>query len=325
MKKKENIKIGIIGLGMVGAPIMRWFSEFKGYEKGKDLFCYDADPRKNFSDDVSEAKIIFVSVPTPPNPDGSCDTSIVESAISRLPDCENRSERCIVIKSTVALGTTARLAKEYSKKGCFLFNPEFLTEAQAWEDFIRPDRQIVAAADEDSRKWISIVLNLLPAGSFQSPGVEGTYNFHEANSTEAELAKYVGNVFGAKKVSFSNIVADFCEILGVDYEKVRRLVAHDRRIGHAWTDVYHGNYRGFGGFCFPKDLNALIACGDEILKNLKKNKQKKVFSKALKVLKAVRSYNEALLESQGLTAESISIHDSELEKAIKNRKGLKHV
>ncbi len=313
----EKIKIGIIGVGMVGTPLMRWFLE-KGWERGKDLFCYDADPKKNIFDDVSKANVVFICVPTPSNPDGSCNASIVESVIAQLPD----KERCVVIKSTVPPGTTAALRKKYKSKGCFLFNPEFLTEAQAWEDFIRPDRQIVAAADEESRKWISVVLNLLPIGSFQSPGVSGTYEFHEVNSTEAELAKYAGNNFGALKVSFFNTIYDRCKLLSADYENVRMLVTHDRRIGGAWTDVNHGGFRGYAGFCFPKDSDATIAHNEELLKILKEKGDDfaEVFEKGANLLKAKREYNKALLKFQGLTVEEISIHDKEVEKKIKSRK-----
>ncbi len=311
-----KITLGIIGVGMVGAPLMQWFLE-KGFKRGKNLFCYDADPKKGYFDDVSKAQIVFICVPTPPNPDGSCNASILESVLNNLPD----KERAIVIKSTVPPGTVSAFSRKYAKKGYFLFNPEFLTEAQAWADFIRPDRQIVAAADEKARRWISTVLNLLPVASFQSPGVEGTYKFHEVNSTEAELAKYGGNVFGAVKVAYSNIIADFCEIFGVPYENVGLLIGHDRRIGAAWMDPSHGKYRGFGGFCFPKDLAALIAHTENRLKNLKcfDAKRKRAFRKAIGVLKAVWDYNKVLLESQGLTIEEVSSHDEELKKKLKQK------
>lgn len=310
----EKIKIGIIGIGMTGTPMKKWFSEIKKRRRGKDLFCFDIDINKGCQDDISKADIVWICLPTPSCSDGSCDTSIVEEAISRLSD----GKRVIVIKSTVPPGTVSILRQKYRQKGYILSNPEFLTEAQAWEDFIRPDRQIVAAPDEGSKKHTSLVLSLLPAASFQSPGVEGTYDFYEANSTEAEIGKYAGNVFGAIKVTFANIIAKFCEVLGADYENVRRIVSADRRIGGAWMDVDHGDYRGFGGFCFPKDMRALIVFGEKILEKLPEGKQKEVFSKALNVLKSIWDCNETLLKSQGLTVESVSSHDSEVEKIIKN-------
>ncbi len=325
---QAKIKLGIIGIGMVGTPLMRWFLE-KGFERGKALFCYDADPKKGYFDDVSKANILFICVPTPPNPDGSCNISIVESVVSQLPERENRLNWCIIIKSTVTPGTTAYLCRKYKTRGCFLFNPEFLTEAQAGVDFIRPDRQIIAAADEESRRWLNLVMNLLPIATYSSPGFfqskdgRKKYHFHEVNSTEAELAKYGGNVFGAVKVAYSNIIADFCEIFGVPYENVGLLIGYDRRIGAAWMDTLHGKYRGFGGFCFPKDLAALIAHGEKRLKNLKcfDAKKKRAFFRAIGVLKAVWDYNKALLESQGLTIEEVSSHDDELKKKLEQKGG----
>jgi len=309
-------QVGIIGIGMVGTPLMRWFAD-NGWKRKKDLFCYDADPKKNYFDDVSAAEVLFVCVPTPPNPDGSCNVSIVESVVEKLP----AGKRTIVIKSTVPPGTTAGLRKKYKSRGHFIFNPEFLTEAQAWEDFIRPDRQIMAHADEESRSGASAVMSLLPLASFSSPGVEGTYQFHEAHSTEAELAKYGGNVFGAVKVAFANILADFCLMLEADYENVRRLISHDRRIGGSWLDVNKGKYRGFGGYCFPKDLDALIAHGELLVAKVKKNdiQNKEVFIRGLNVLKSVRDYNEALLQSQGLTTKEVSRHDAELRKKLEQK------
>jgi len=315
MAQSDKIKIGIIGIGIVGTPIMRWFLQ-KGWERGKELFCYDADPKMGYFDDASKANIIFICVPTPPNPDGSCNISIVESVISRFAD----SEKILVIKSTVSPETTLSLAEKYNCH--ILFNPEFLTEAQAWEDFIRPDRQIVGFTTEESKKWINLILQILPAGSFQSPGVMGTYKFHEASSTDAEVSKYGGNAFGAMKVSFANIIADFCELVDADYEIVRHLVSHDRRIGAAWMDINHGDYRGFGGFCFPKDLDALIAKYEEKCSQMpdRDAKMVKKYESAIKFLKAIRDYNKALLESQDLTIKEICHHDAQVDKNIKNKK-----
>ena len=89
----RNLKIGIIGLGIVGEPIKRWFEEKRGFKRGVNLFCYDVDPTKSYFDDYNLADIIFVAVPTPPNPDGSCNISIVESVAAGL-----KGEEIIVIK-----------------------------------------------------------------------------------------------------------------------------------------------------------------------------------------------------------------------------------
>src|SRR3989338_10116780 len=132
----EKPKIGIIGIGMVGSPLKRYFEE-KGFERNKNLFCYDTDPKKGFGDDINKADIIFICVPSPRNSDGSCNADIVEDTVRKF----HKNKKVLVVKSTVEPGTVARLQKKYDCS--LLFNPEFLTEARAWEDFIRPDRQII--------------------------------------------------------------------------------------------------------------------------------------------------------------------------------------
>ena len=107
----KKIKVGIIGLGMVGEPIRRWFEEYQKYRRGKELFCYDTDPKKGYSDDVNKADVVFVAVPTPTNPDGSCNVSIVHSAAATIND-----NKIVVIKSTVPPGTIEGLQKKYSRK-----------------------------------------------------------------------------------------------------------------------------------------------------------------------------------------------------------------
>ncbi len=324
--KKDQIKIGIIGVGMVGTPLMRWFLE-KGWKRGETLFCYDADPKKGYRDSINEATIIFICVPTPSNPDGSCNISIVESVISRLPDRKNRLDWCIIIKSTVPPGTTADLCKKYGRKGCFMFNPEFLTEAQAWEDFIRPDRQIFGAADEESRRWLNLIINFLPTATYNSPGFFQTkdgdrkYHFHEVNSTEAELAKYGGNQYGAWKVSFFNMIYDRCRAIGVDPEKVIALITHDRRIGMAWSDPTHGDFRGYAGFCFPKDTNAIIAHDEKILPELTGDNgvDPEVYAESIGMEKGVRRYNDVLMKSQGHNTKELSVHDIEVQKRLEEK------
>ena len=320
-------KIGIIGIGMVGSQLTRYFSEIKKLTRAANLFLYDIDPKKDYFDDVSQAHIIFVCVPTPRSSDGSANLSMVESAIEMI-DKRKEGRKIIVIKSTVPPGTTERLQKKYPAHQ-FLFNPEFLTESQAWVDMIRPDRQIVGytvAADPDSavgagtKHAAAMVLRLLPEAFFASPSLHGCYEGHYVTATEAETGKIAANVFGAAKVTFGNILADFCAALEepASYENVRHILAHDGRIGPAWLDIHHGAYRGFGGYCFPKDLDAFIARGDELIAELKKKKDKKsrdlaaLLSKGFAVFKAIRSYNETLLTSQGLSVRQISTHEKDI-------------
>lgn len=313
----EKITIGVVGVGMVGSQLARYFEEARGYRRGKDLFLYDKDPKKRMQDDVNKAGIIFLCVPTPPTgAGGACDTSAIDAVLRTL-----TNEKIVVVKSTVPPGTTERLQKAYPHH-LLLFNPEFLTESRAWEDMIRPDRQIVGHTAA-SMGHASIVLGLLPQAFFSSPGTLGAYTFTRVNATEAELGKYAGNTFGALKVTFANIFADFCDLLEteykkngqdvpVQYENVRMMLAHDHRIGDAWLNITQGMYRGFGGACFPKDVSALRMQARTLLKKIPRSAVlRKRFEKAVKLLDAVWEYNETLLASQGLTVEDVSVHDRE--------------
>jgi len=268
----NRIKIGIIGLGMVGKPIRRWFEDFLEYKRGKDLFCYDTDPKKGYFDDYNKADVIFVAVPTPSNPDGSCNTSIVESVLDSIND-----GKIVVIKSTVIPGTIERLQKKHKNKR-LIFNPEFLTESQAWLDFISPDRQIVAPT-YISENDVYEVLSILPKKHFIRPWTSD-YVKKSVNATEAEVGKYASNIFGYIKVTFGNII---CEALSlklknegifvkVNYENVKDIISADLRIGPAWLDVEHGDYCGVGGHCFPKDMDAFIKFGEDLIKSFKKCK-----------------------------------------------------
>lgn len=319
--KTKWIKVGIIGVGMVGEPVMRWFVEHKGYKRGRDLFCYDADPKKSYDDDVNRADVIFVAVPTPPNPDGSCNTSIVRSAVSTI-----RDGKIVIIKSTVEPGTVEELQRAHPRKR-FIFNPEFLTESQAWLDYLKPDRQIVGHTARSYRDAKEI-LTLLPQAYFERPW-SSDYSKKDITASEAELAKYASNIFGYIKVIYGNILADVCHAMSVnfknkkipariDYQNVREVISADPRIGPAWLNVEHGDYCGAGGFCFPKDMNAFIKFGDNLITRLSSRKRQtdiglvRSLSKGLDVLKSIAAYNQALLAWQGLTVEDVSKHNREI-------------
>ncbi len=319
---KNKISVGIVGLGMVGDPIRRWFEEVKGYKRGKDIYCFDVDSRKGYGDDVNKADIIFVSVPTPTKKNAGSDTSIVHQAVSTIKD-----GKTIVIKSTIPPGTIEGLQKEFPKKK-FIFNPEFLTESQVWSDFIRTDRQILGPSAK-GRVDVKEVQNLLPMAPFSRPW-SSDYSKKEVTATEAELVKYASNAFGYTKVIYGNILADICHALNqvykqekissvVDYDNLREMLGSDPRIGPAWLDVSHGKYSGAGGFCFPKDMNAMISfINHDLITPLSKSKKTdkqmlKVLKKGVGVLEAVRDYNRELLISQGLTEEGISCHSKDID------------
>ena len=328
MNNSSKIRVGIVGLGMVGEPLRKWFEGLNGYKRGKDLFCYDIDRQKGYSDDVNKADVIFISVPTPPNPDGSCDVSIVQKAVSNIKD-----GKVVVVKSTVSPGTVQNLQNKYPKKR-FIFNPEFLTESQAWEDFVSPDRQIVATTAKSAADSVEI-LNLLPRKNFIRPWA-ADYSKKSVNSTEAEMAKYASNVFGFLKVIYGNILADLSHALNevypepgrrVNYDSIKELIGADLRIGPSWLNVSHGNYCGAGGYCFPKDMNAFISFANSLTKDLEKKKTSKDFVKILKkgisVLESARDYNIELLNWQGLTVEDVSKHNKEI--IVQKRKEIRKI
>jgi len=326
----KKIKVGIIGLGMVGEPLKNWFVNVLGYKRGKDLFCYDTDPKKGYFDDINKADIIFVTLPTPSNPDESCNTSIVEGAVKTIKD-----GKIVVVKSTVEPGTVARLQKKHPRK-YFIFNPEFLTEAQAWLDFVKPDRQLVAPTSK-SQKNAWEVLSLLPLAPFVRPW-SSDYTKKRISSTEAEMAKYASNVFGYIKVIYGNILADICCALklkfkkdkipeAINYENIREAISADPRIGPAWLNVEHGDYAGVGGFCFPKDMKAFMKFIEKLIEDLSKIKKVdqgliKSLKAGLKVLKSVEDYNKTLLAWQGLRLSDVSKHNKEI--IIKKRKPVRN-
>ncbi|MEK7596417.1 MAG: hypothetical protein AAB564_02640 [Patescibacteria group bacterium] len=297
----ERIEIGVIGIGWVGSVVKKWFLK-QGWEQGKDLFCYDSDPSKTGDkDDLSRAKIIFVCVPTPNYGYGSCNTSIVESAVAQFAG----SDKLMVIKSTVEPGTTERLGKKHNVVTAF--NPEFLTEKNAWLDFICPSRQIIGYTDK-SRPWADILFSLLP-------GFDSCFCLTLAVSAiDAEIAKYGCNVFGAMKVSFANAFAALAESSGTNYTNIRRIMAEDSRINDSWLDIDHGGYRGFGGYCFPKDTAALIAWAEKISEEIiaaedGKDLERVILYRELeRMLSSIYRFNEALLALQGLTVEQVSGH-----------------
>lgn len=300
---RHTLGVGIIGVGMVGTPLKRWFEERQGYRRGEDLFLSDTDPAKGFFDDINRADVVFVSVPTPRTATGKAGIAAVEDAFSKIAD-----GKIVVLKSTVPPGTTEYFQKKYPALKA-LFNPEFLTEKRAWEDFVKPDRQIVGftAASMDAAH---AVLSLLPRAPFMSPWGTHTYRPTKITATEAEIIKYGGNVYFARKINFANVLADLAASHDADYDNIRAGMSADFRIGDSHLDVAHGGYRGFGGYCFPKDTDALIA-----------HLAEQDLAEAQTLLQSDRDYNERLLASQGLTWEEVSVHDAEwINKKLKAEK-----
>jgi UDPglucose 6-dehydrogenase len=228
--------IGIIGAGVVGGSLLTYL---RG--EGSDVRVYD--PPKGFADRaaLNEASTVFVCVPTPYTASRGFDDGHLLEAVSNI-----RGSRTVVIKSTVLPGTTAVLQKRYPQHR-FIFNPEFLREATAYDDFIHPDRQIVGVTSESEPDGPR-VMAMMPPAPFELI----------CDAGDAEMAKYVANSFLAVKVSYANEVFDLCHRFGLDYNHVRDIVAADPRIGPSHFDVHDAGYRGYSGKCLPKDSKSLL-------------------------------------------------------------------
>ncbi len=259
--------IGIIGQGFVGTAIREQFKKtfnVKAYDKynkeksvthTKDTII-DEVPKNSISTLVEECDIIFVCVPTPMFEDGQCDTSIVESVINELAEEANLQKRKIItiLKSTVPPGTTKRL-NNISKSVGVTFSPEFLTEANAIKDFENQTRVILGI---DYAEYVEPVLELFKKGL---PNAETLC----INSNEAEMCKYATNLFLATKVSFFNDIYSICQRLDINYDNVIEATLRDSRIGksHYLVPGPDGD-RGYGGHCFPKDINAILYLAFEL-------------------------------------------------------------
>ncbi len=233
---KLNNPIGVIGLGMVGGTLAKWFKrkkiKFIGYDKYKKI--------GNLKD-LEDCKIIFLCLPSPYDREAGYNLSAQKEVIEYF-----KIPKIFVIKSTVLPGTTENFQKKY-KKHKFLFNPEFLREAEPWETFINADLQIMSYTQK-SKNLAKEILKLLPKGK----------NFTGVmKATEAEIVKQAMNLFLAMKVIFANQIYELSQKLKVDYENIRKALESESRLGKSHFDVFHGGYRGFGGKCLPKELLAL--------------------------------------------------------------------
>jgi UDPglucose 6-dehydrogenase len=252
---KISKHIGIIGSGFVGSAVRYGFSPNVGVDA--DVKVYDKNPSRSthtLQEVVVGSDIIFLSVPTPSNKDGTINLDIVEEALSDINVYTASVDNIILVRSTVTPGTTRKLQQKYPNLR-IVFNPEFLTERSANFDFINQTRFILGGNPED----ITGVSELFRQRFGQSISIV------ETNYETAELIKYMGNTFFATKISFLNdmkLLADKC---GAIWEHAVEGFVRDGRIGHSHLNVpgHDGKY-GFGGSCFPKDIQALIKYGDEI-------------------------------------------------------------
>jgi UDPglucose 6-dehydrogenase len=304
-----DVKIAVIGTGYVGLVTATCLAE-----SGNDVVGIDKDRRKidvlevdqipiyepgllelvrrnrregrlTFTTDLvrgtADAQMVFIAVGTPPGNDGAADLSnlwAVADALARAARSDQwaaAGKKVIVIKSTVPVGTNRALAERLGTNGPpaggasfdVASNPEFLKEGAAVDDFMKPDRVVVGVR----RPEVAELLRELYA-----PFLRTERPFLVMTPESAEMTKYVANAMLATKISFINEMANLCERLAADVNDVRRGIGHDERIGFQF--LFPG--AGFGGSCFPKDIQALIAMARRL-------------GTPAQLLEAVREVNEA--------------------------------
>ncbi|MFN3667113.1 MAG: UDP-glucose dehydrogenase family protein [Sediminibacterium sp.] len=276
------MKITVVGTGYVGLVTGTCFAE-----TGNKVVCVDIDESKvsrlsngeitiyepglekiflrnlkegrlKFTTDlaagVSDAEIIFLALPTPPGADGAADLKYVLGVADQLGKILN-GYKVIVDKSTVPVGTADKvkqaIAANYNGAFDVVSNPEFLREGVAVDDFMKPDRVVVGTDSERARKIM---------GDLFAPFVRQGNPIIFMDERSAELTKYAANSFLATKISFMNEIAQLCERMGADVDMVRRGIGSDDRIGKRF--LFPGI--GYGGSCFPKDVQALVRSAEEV-------------------------------------------------------------
>lgn len=276
------MNIAVVGTGYVGLVTGTCFAE-----TGNHVVCVDIDAEKvermrngevpiyephldvlfernvnagrlKFTTDLEEvvedAEIIFLALPTPPGEDGSADLSYVLGVAEHLGRII-KDYKVIVDKSTVPVGTAEKVRAAVAEHANVPFdivsNPEFLREGFAVDDFLKPDRVVVGVSSERARKVME---------ELYKPFVRQGNPLIFMDEKSAELTKYAANAFLATKITFMNEIANFCEQVGADVDKVRIGVGTDTRIGKRF--LFPGI--GYGGSCFPKDVQALAKSGKEI-------------------------------------------------------------
>jgi UDPglucose 6-dehydrogenase len=275
------MKIAVVGTGYVGLVTGTCFAE-----TGNDVTCVDIDRTKveklnngqitiyepgleklfvrnqreerlhfttSLADGVKDALIVFLALPTPPGENGSADLKYVLGVAEELGKLMT-GYKVIVDKSTVPVGTAEKvheaIARNYKGEFDVVSNPEFLREGVAVEDFMKPDRVVIGTSSERARKVM---------GDLYAPFVRQGNPVVYMDERSAELTKYAANSFLATKISFMNEIAQLCERLGADVDMVRRGIGSDDRIGKRF--LFPGI--GYGGSCFPKDVQALVKSSDE--------------------------------------------------------------
>lgn len=244
------MNIGIIGNGFVGKATKILKSQ------KINVLTYDIVPELcepiglTLEELCKECEIIFISVPTPSNKDGSCHLNILKSVISDMIKFIDLNRKIVVIRSTIPPGTSDNL-------NCY-FMPEFLTEKKFERDFIENKDWIFGLKNTSQDVIFKEKINYLINASFQQGKIKYN-NINYLKNSEAEMVKLFRNNFLALKVSFCNEIAEFCKLKNINYENVRQQAVKDLRIGNSHTSVPgHDGHYGYGGTCFPKDSKSLL-------------------------------------------------------------------
>jgi len=246
MNYPSTDNIGIIGQGFVGSALR------EGLKKTFIIETYDKFVKENSTCESLEELckktfLLFLCLPTPMKKDGSCDLSIVENTIKEINELAD-GDHIITIKSTIPPGSTRKFNEKY-KNVRVVFSPEFLTEANSLDDFKNQNRILVGGP----RPASSIIKNLFRIAFPKIPIIK-------TGSNTAEMVKYFTNCLLATKVSFANEMKQICDESDIDYDKVVEYATYDQRLGKTHLSAPGPDGRlGYGGSCFPKDINALIS------------------------------------------------------------------
>ncbi len=245
----ENNKprLGIIGFGFLGRALLHGFilhADIKIYDKYDNT--YDT-----LDDTVNGSDFIFIGVPTPMKDDGRQDLSSIYDAVESVVEVA-KERKIIVLRSTIIPGTTRICADRYPDHD-FVFCPEFLTERQAKLDFINSARIILGG-----NKFVTTKVEELYRIRFSHTPI------YKTDWESAEVVKYMSNSFFAIKIAFLNEMYDIAKAIDVPYEDLRDMWLADGRIGNSHTDIPgHDGERGYGGKCFPKDVQAFIKWAED--------------------------------------------------------------
>jgi UDPglucose 6-dehydrogenase len=237
------MKIGIIGLGVVGSAV-----EYGMKSLGHHVKVHDIKLKTKITN-VLDTEICYICVPTPIGSKGHCDISIVEQVIGDL--CNLDYTGIIAIKSTIIPGTTAYLQNKY-KNWCICFVPEFLRERCAIADFCE-NHDLLVIGTSNERIFSSIKKS---HGKYPKKVIK-------VSETEAEFCKYFNNIYNATLITFANSFYEVCKAMDVNYTNVKETIINRDHINDVYLDC-NDNVRGFGGMCLPKDTSALVSLIKEL-------------------------------------------------------------